>query len=372
MPAEDEDNALLATPPRPPLPVEAVSTEALADRAREVGAATWRLGLRRWFWGEGVCLVGLVRCALTFDDEVPAAVRDWNDRRLLEDGFDPTTTLDHVNELAPGTAALLLGDHDEAARAADHPALQRRRRWADSASVTYSPKGAIEHWPGGVWADTMYMAGVFLMRWGASTGEAAATRAGVEQVLAHCRELQYDNGLFVHGSHSGQAIPCFWGRANAWASLAIVEALEAVGDDPAYGDEAAALRQALTRQACALAELQPDHGVWDVLVDGQVENRGILETSAAAGLAAAMLRAVPLLGAEADLLSRTGWRALRGALAYCDDGVLTRVSAGTVLQLVPFGYSVIRDDRPQPWGQGLLLQALAAAGDALERGETPQ
>ena len=39
----------------------------------------------------------------------------------------------------------------------------------------------------------------------------------------------------------------------------------------------------------------------------------------------------------------------------------TRVSAGTVLQLVPFGYSVIRDDRMQPWGQGLALHALAAA-----------
>jgi unsaturated rhamnogalacturonyl hydrolase len=372
MPAEDEDNALLAAPPRPPVAVDAVTLPALAQRAHEVGAATWRLGLRRWFWGEGVCLVGLVRCGLAFDSAIPGAVRAWYDEHLLDAGFDPTATLDHVNELAPGTAALLLGDHDEQARAAYRPALQRLRRWADSASVTYSPQGAVEHWPGGVWADTMYMAGVFLLRWGASTGELTATRAGVEQVLAHCRELQQENGLFVHGSHAGQVVPCFWGRANAWAALAIVEALEAVGDDPAFAGQATSLRQSLTRQVHALAALQPEHGVWDVLVDGQVENRGILETSAAAGLAAAMLRAAPLLDGEADLLSRTGWRALQGALAYCDGGVLTRVSAGTVLQLVPFGYSVIRDDRPQPWGQGLLLQALAAAGEALARGEVPR
>ena len=32
-----------------------------------------------------------------------------------------------------------------------------------------------------------------------------------------------------------------------------------------------------------------------------------------------------------------------------------------MLQLVPFGYSVIRDDRIQPWGQGLGLHAYAAA-----------
>jgi unsaturated rhamnogalacturonyl hydrolase len=103
--------------------------------------------------------------------------------------------------------------------------------------------------------------------------------------------------------------------------------------------------------------------VWDVLVDGQSENRGILETSAAAGLGAALLRAprVGLQSTGSRTLHDAGSLAVRGAAAYVEDGALTRVSAGTVLQLVPFGYSVIRDDRPQPWGQGLALDALAAA-----------
>ena len=62
---------------------------------------------------------------------------------------------------------------------------------------------------------------------------------------------------------------------------------------------------------------------------------------------------------------RAGWLAVRGALAYVDDaGTLTRTSAGTVLQLIPFGYSVIRDDRLQLWGQGLSLHAVAAALEA--------
>jgi len=59
-------------------------------------------------------------------------------------------------------------------------------------------------------------------------------------------------------------------------------------------------------------------------------------------------------------------------MPYVDpDGTLTRTSAGTVLQLVPFGYSVIRDDRIQPWGQGLGLHAVAAALEALNSGEEP-
>jgi len=109
--------------------------------------------------------------------------------------------------------------------------------------------------------------------------------------------------------------------------------------------------------------------VWSVLVDDQPENAGILETSAAAGLGAAMLRAERVLPGLPDAVTAAGWKAVAGALAYVDDGgALTRVSAGTVLQLVPFGYSVIRDDRPQLWGQGLALHAIAAAVTSLRAG----
>jgi len=212
-------------------------------------------------------------------------------------------------------------------------------------------------------------AGVFLARLGVQLRDDNLARGGVEQVLAHAQVLQADNGLFVHGSHRGEVIPCYWGRANAWAALAMVEVLELAEHRPQIAGAAAPLQERLAAQLSALAALQPDHGVWDVLVDGQLENRGILETSAAAGLAAAMLRAAPLLD---PTLCVPGWKALLGTLAYVDDtGLLTRVSAGTILQLVPFGYSVIRDDRPHAWGQGLLLTALAAAAaaDAVNRGD---
>ena len=106
--------------------------------------------------------------------------------------------------------------------------------------------------------------------------------------------------------------------------------------------------------------------MWDVLVDSVPEVRGIIETSAAAGLGAALLRTATVfgpdrLGSERHArLFAAGERAVLGSMAYVDDGLLTRVSAGTILQLIPFGYSVIRDDRPQPWGQGLAMEALAA------------
>lgn len=352
MASADTDNARLAEAPLSPVGDDALTRAALAATAACVADATWTLGLPRWFWGEGVCLTGLVQAGRVFDQEIPAAVIRWYDEQIAA---DPLAALDHVNEVAPGAAAVDLLP----ARPDYLSTLRALADWTAKPDRPRDANGALEHWPGGVWADTMYMVGRFLLRLGVEAGEADLVAAGADQVVAHAEILQADNGFFAHGAHRGEVIPCFWGRANAWASLALVEVLEAaaqVGDLP----QEALARASLRRQLTALVEAQPEHGVWDVLVDGNVETRGILETSAAAGIAAAMLRAAPLL--DEPTFEDAGWRALRGVLAYVDDGVLTRVSAGTVLQLVPFGYSVIRDDRPQLWGQGLLLTALAAAG----------
>ncbi|BBH16762.1 unsaturated rhamnogalacturonyl hydrolase YesR [Nocardioides baekrokdamisoli] len=349
MASEDTDNARLADPPLPPVGDEALTRESLAATADRVAAATWRLGLPRWFWGEGVCLTGLVQAGLVYRGDIPREVIEWFETQIAS---DPLATLDHVNEVAPGAAAADLGDPTHT------PVLEALLAWTRNPDQPRAANGAIEHWPGGVWADTMYMVGRFMLRFGVRTGDAALVRAGVREVLAQTEILQAENGLFVHGAHRGDVIPCYWGRANAWAALALVETLEAL-------DEMGITRLpipefALRRQLAALVEVQPWHGVWDVLVDGNVETRGILETSATAGIGAALLRAGRLL--DEPTFTDAGWAALRGVLAYEQDGLLTRVSAGTVLQLVPFGYSVIRDDRPQLWGQGLLLTALAAAG----------
>lgn len=360
MASEDTDNAHLAEPPLAPVGDAALTRGALAATAARVAAATWSLGLPRWFWGEGVCLTGLVQAAREFDRTIPVEVIAWYDQQIAT---DPLRSLDHVNEVAPGAAAVdLMAD---AGRESYLPVLRALADWTEKPDQHRAANGALEHWPGGVWADTMYMVGRFLIRLGMHTGEVELVVKGADQVAAHTEILQADNGFFVHGAHRGEVVPCYWGRANAWAALALVEVLEASRELGGLPQEEV-VRAALRRQLSALGATQPEHGVWDVLVDGNVETRGILETSAAAGIAAAMLRAAPLLDEPA--FAESGWRALRGVLAYVDDGILTRVSAGTVLQLVPFGYSVIRDDRPQLWGQGLLLTALAAAGAVLREG----
>ena len=93
----------------------------------------------------------MIRFAQAAGLPFPARVSAW-----LDDRSRAALTLDHVNNVAPGTAAVLDG--------------WPRTRFADQLlawlrapqSLTRDANGAIEHWPGGVWADTVFMAGLFL------------------------------------------------------------------------------------------------------------------------------------------------------------------------------------------------------------------
>ena len=353
----DLTESRFARPPREPLPVSAMTDAHLAELADRVVAQTWNHGLPNWFWGEGVCLFGMVRVAEALGRDFPARVLDWLDERIAA-GVRVT----HVNEVAPGTAAVLAGRLGIAEDLAGWLASRASR----------GAHGAWEHWPGAVWADTTFMAGVFVARFGAATGRTDLVEEAGAQLLAHAAVLQHPaTGLYAHGSHRGEVIDCRWGRGNAWCALAAVDFLSvAAGLVPP--DLLIRVAAILERQLTGLAACQPAHGVWGVLVDDPPETAGILETSAAAGIGAAMLRATELDLRWAERMREPGWRAIRGALSYVDaDGTLTRVSAGTVLQLLPFGYSVIRDDRMQLWGQGLALHAIAAAAGALRAGRGP-
>ena len=356
MAGEDTTSSVLEAPPLAPLAASALTAAFLKETADRIINATWDAGLPQWSWGEGVYLLSEVRYFETIKQPIPDRLINWySGRGALTSG--------HINNVAPGAAASRLHALGIIDTSAINSTLEQ---WVmDPSSATRASNGAVEHWPGGVWADTCYMMGTFILNHGVATKKAQYIEFIGEQLVAHIQLLQNpETKLFAHGSHKGESLWNYWGRGNAWMSLSCVEFLDACLALAIKPDTFEVIKKALADQLSALIPLLPDYGIWDVLVDHQVENKGVLETSATAGFGAAMLRAKRHLPQMQDELDQVGKKAIAAALTYVDShGILTRTSAGTVLQLIPFGYSVIRSDRMQLWGQGLALNAIAAMLD---------
>ena len=354
---EDVTSSLLEAKPLKPLKVDELDTKFLEDLARRVIEATWQSGLIQWSWGEGVYLLSEVRFHELSNNQIPIRLVEWFRRQ-------ERLTLGHINNVAPGAAASRLMCQGISIP----PSIVKNLRdWVSNPkAATRAPNGAIEHWEGSVWADTCYMLGTFYLNLAQFTKERELVDFIGKQIVRHYEILQDPKShLFAHGSYRGETLWNFWGRGNAWMALSSVEFLDACEALEIETPEIEKVRIALNNQLNSLASLIPEYGIWDVLVDGQSENKGIIETSATAGIGAAMVRGSRYLTDSSETLLQTGLRACAAALTYIDNqGVLTRTSAGTVLQLVPFGYSVIRNDRLQLWGQGLALNAITALLDS--------
>jgi len=354
MAGEDTTSSTLEAPPLTPLSPEQLSRDFLQTTAQRIISHTWDAGLPQWSWGEGVYLLAQVRYHETLGEKIPESLVTWySNRSALTSG--------HINNVAPGAAASRLQSLGVLDTSAITFALESWVMNPDSA--TRAPNGAVEHWPGGVWADTCYMMGTFLLNHGVATQKASYVEFIGKQLVAHIEFLKNPSThLFAHGSHRGETLWNYWGRGNAWMALSAVEFLDACEALNISPTTLPTIKTSLHTQLEALIPLLPEYGIWDVLVDHQVENVGILETSATAGIGAAMLRAARHIPEMAAQLREVGLKAIAASLTYVDEaGVLTRTSAGTVLQLIPFGYSVIRSDRMQLWGQGLALNAITAA-----------
>ena len=352
MAGEDTTSSFLETPPLKPLLPDSLTTKFLHATAARIIDATWSSGLPQWSWGEGVYLLAEVRYHELLGVKPPQRLLDWYTSKSA-------VTSGHINNVAPGAAGSRL--HAAGALDASDTNASLEKWIMDPASATRAANGAIEHWPESVWADTCYMMGTFLLNHGVGTKNSYYVEFIGKQLVAHIELLKNsETHLFAHGSHRGEALWNYWGRGNAWMALSAVEFLDACQELRIDVETIAPIKLALKQQLNALIPLLPDYGIWDVLVDHQVENAGILESSATAGIGSAMVRAARHLPEISSELTQIGSTAIAAALTYVDSsGVLTRTSAGTVLQLIPFGYSVIRSDRLQLWGQGLALNAIS-------------
>jgi len=130
-----------------------------------------------------------------------------------------------------------------------------------------------------VWLDDMFMSIPALAQMGAFTGESRYFDEAVRQInLFTDKMFVTEKGLFRHGwVESMQDHPSFfWGRANGWALLTLVETLDVL---PETYPQREAILQLLRMHIKGLIAYQSGDGFWHQLLD---RNDSYYETSATA------------------------------------------------------------------------------------------
>lgn len=326
--------------------------KALIDR---VVRKTMEMDLT-WDWPCGVAYYGVSEAyAATGNEEYLQLLKERVDEHM-ELGLPIWT----VNTCAMGHSLLTLYEatqddrYMEIIRSKINYLQHEALRFADN--VLQHTVSARNDFPEQAWADTLFMAGFFMLRAGVLNQDEELIKDALQQYYWHIHFLQDKRtGLWYHGYNhlnKDHMSGFFWGRANAWAAYTMAQVKKRLPEPylyPEYMDIDCSLRDQLT----GLKALQTSDGLWRTVLD---DPESYEELSASAGIGAAMLlNDNPLHTKHARL-------ALDGVIAnISEDGRLLNVSGGTAVMKDLDGYRRISRDWTQGWGQGLALALLTAA-----------
>lgn len=312
----------------------------------------WGMDIESWDWNPGVGIIAILEyyeCSQR--PEVLNDIIKWTERnRYLSDkhkvinAMAPFTIYPRLYELTGNqyylNQAIQIGD------------------WM----LTEAPKtkeGAFEHtvtesevFSEQVWADTIFMAVLFLARLARVTANKKYGEEALNQLQLHYKLLQDEkSGVLFHGWDYGRnnhMSSARWGRANAWIALAtpmILQELQGMLHAPEV------LMERYLRLLRGLKTYQAENGLWPVVVD-RPDYR--FEMSGSVGIASSFIKAANQgwVGAEyreaADLT-------LEQLLNSIDEnGCVGGVSGGTPVLPTEEDYNAF-EIRPTQYGQGLAL-----------------
>lgn len=320
-----------------------------------------------WDWEVGVGLYGFYKQAVLNDDKAAIdALVDWYDWQIGR-GLPPR----QINSTAPMLPLVMLLGH------VDRPAFRDLvADWADwlVKSLPKTEDGGFQHVvkerlnEGELWDDTLFMAGLFLARAGKVFGRKDWIEEATYQFIIHARYLADPvSGLWYHGwTFNGRHnfARAFWGRGNAWITVAIPELFELIDEVPEPA--ARLLKRIYVAQVDALAALQRPDGMWTTLL---LDPASPIETSATAGFAYGMLRGLEL-GLIGEETRSVADRAIAAVLDRVDTaGIVREVSDGTAMGHDLEHYLRI-GNVAAPYGQALvmlLLVEILKGADAVTR-----
>jgi len=215
--------------------------------------------------------------------------------------------------------------------------------------------------PEQAWADTLFMAAYFMLRYGVLTKDKTLIDDALNQYYWHIVYLQDKaTGLWYHGYNNinkDHMSGFYWARANAWAAYTMAQVKWTLPEPylyPPFMDIECSVRDQLT----GLKKLQTEDGLWRTVLD---DTESYEELSASCGIAAAMVKnGNPLHTSYVE----KAYDAILGSIS--PDGRVLHVSGGTAVMNDLDGYRKISRTWTQGWGQGLALAFLAAINQTEE------
>lgn len=332
--------------------------ERVFHRMVDTAESDWGMNMESWDWVPGVGVISILAYGQFVGN--PKAIEyllGWTERNLHK-----SEQVKVINSMAPY---------------AIFPALHRISGdgWYLETAIqvgewmlTEAPRtreGAFEHtvtedvqFSEQVWADTLFMAVLFLARLARLTGETKYAKEAEFQLLVHLQLLQdSESGVLFHGWNGAEGnhmSAARWARANAWVLLAAPWIAEEIKDLTSMSEE---ILERYKQLAAGLRQYQRESGLWNTVLD---QPEFAEETSGSAGIAAGWLAGI-----------RMGWldhtykeaveRTLQGVKEHIDpDGTVQVVSGGTpVMPDIP-AYNQI-PCYPTLYGQGLALILLSLA-----------
>ncbi|MBN1777533.1 MAG: glycoside hydrolase family 88 protein [Clostridiales bacterium] len=308
-----------------------------------------------WDWPCGVAYYGVAAAyGATGDQEILDLLKMKTDA-LIALGLPPFT----VNTCAMGHCLLSL--HQATGEACYLEIAEKKIDYLRNHALRFGDH-VLQHtvsvnndFPEQAWADTLFMAAYFMLRYGVLTKDKELVEDALHQYFKHIEFLQDKaTGLWYHGYSSAEKNHMsgfFWARANAWAAYTMAQVKRTLPEPylyPPFMDIDCSLRDQLT----GLKKVQTESGLWRTVLD---DSQSYEELSASCGIAAAMVINKNPLHTEHV---RKAYPAVLENISA--DGRVLNVSGGTAVMNDLDGYRRISRTWTQGWGQGLALAFLVA------------
>ena len=331
-----------------------------------------------WEYNTGIVLFGLSKMYdSSHDPRYLAYIRRWVDSYVDERGTlgwqqDRTHNLDYIQP-----ANLILFLYERTGEERYRIAAKAVREAIDK--IPRNADGGFWHksmYPNEMWIDGIYMAGPFLMRYGALVGDREASQqVAVDQALLAARHcFDQKTGLLFHAWDQDRnaawanpetgVSPIIWSRGMGWYVMAMVDILEILPKEhPGYPKLLALLKE----NARGLKATQdPKTGLWFQVLDQGDRAGNWIETSSSGMFIYALKKAVDLglIDREYLAVAERAWQGLPAFIETDASGqpVFTGAVQGMGVQKDFAGYVAVPRLRNSTHG----LMAIQIAASRME------